>query len=144
MTPTQIAQTILDQTKALTPTYSNVPVDTITLHFDNNIPGTKNDIKTGTDYNNLYTSYIAKKQTYINTLTSEVTSLNSKSLNDVNAKNDRTILIGSNITGATIASEQATKIGNFFDTLEPAIVTGKQTDPYYINPTKPRCQTGNI
>jgi hypothetical protein len=104
--------------KAVTPTYTKVPINTITLHFDNNIPGTKNDIKTPTDYNNLYTTYIANKQTYINTLTSEVTQLNTKSLKDVNAKNDRIILIGSNITGSTIASEQATKISNFFDTLE--------------------------
>ena len=99
--------------------YKSVKVETITLNFDNDIPGVKTDVVTSNDYSDLYTSYFNRKADYASILNTSLTTLNSYSLNDKDAINDRNIIYGSNITtGATLITDQVTKITRYFDTLQ--------------------------
>lgn len=119
--------------EATTPNASDSPnstvekLNTITLHFDNDVPGTKTDIKTSSSYNELYDSYYNKKSVYNSKLTTILTSYNSISLNDELANNDRKIIYGATKTGTTIVTDQVTKLDSYFETLKTSYesFTGK-------------------
>jgi len=93
-----------------------VIVSTLTLNFDNDYPKSNPNAYTSKEntYTKEYDSFIGKKQNYINRLGTSVQSLNSKSLNDKNAKSDRIILVGRNTIEAEFIEQQKTELENRF------------------------------
>jgi hypothetical protein len=105
---------------ATTTTTSTTPntksLSGITLNFDNDIPKRSNiETQTASDYTTEYNSYITKKTNYADILSNQITSLNSKPLNDPKSKGDREKLFGSNIIGDV--SEKVSQLNGYFDEL---------------------------
>jgi hypothetical protein len=96
----------------------------VTLHFNNDIPGTKTNIKTSSDYSQLYSDYYNKKSEYATVLQNSLQQLNGFPLRDTDAYNDRIIIYGSNITGTTQQiTDQVNKINTYFEDLKKSYET---------------------
>ena len=98
------------------PKKSEDGLQTISLNFSNAIPGVPTQSTTPSDYTTLYTDYTNTNNQiiYIDRLTTAISQLNAKPLNDKLANSDRKILFNST-TGDTSAI--TSQIVNYFNNL---------------------------